>query len=340
MSQRLLPCLVAFVLLCAAAAVHLDGAGAEALTQAAQRAQPTAANAAVTFSDTIAPIVYANCVSCHRAGEAAPFPLVTYEDVAKRGALIARVTESGYMPPWHAAEGYGDFVGERRLTAQQIASIAAWVKQGMPRGSDARLPALPAFPADGWRLGQPDLIVEMPVGFDIPAGGPDVFRNFVIPTRLAEDKWVRGVEFRPSARKVAGRRMSVPSLTKVREKLKLGSSICRICPTSCTPAWRSCSLVMMSTGAAVSAAVRPRAREPSTCTVSSSAGDVAVGCCWSAGGAPVLASCACAANANDKPRAKADTFMSPLRVSIDMPGLLLHVVVGALRAGGAPMRRT
>lgn len=156
----------------------------------------------ITFAATIAPIVYANCVTCHRSGEAAPFPLVSYEDVAKRGKLIAEVTESRYMPPWHAAHGFGEFVGERRLSDAQIAAIAAWVKQGMPRGDDSKMPKLPAFPADGWRLGQPDLILEMPAGFDLPASGPDVFRNFVIPTNLTEDKWVRGVEFRPSARKV------------------------------------------------------------------------------------------------------------------------------------------
>ena len=156
----------------------------------------------VTFAETIAPIVYANCVTCHRPGEAAPFSLISYEDVAKRGALIAKVTESRYMPPWHAAPGYGEFVGERRLTDAQIATIGAWVKQGMPRGDEAKMPKLPAFPADGWRLGQPDLILEMPAAFDVPASGPDVFRNFVIPTRLTEDKWVRGIEFRPSARKV------------------------------------------------------------------------------------------------------------------------------------------
>src|SRR5262245_51772492 len=155
----------------------------------------------VTFTETIAPILYANCVTCHRAGEAAPFALISYEDVAKRGKLISEVTGSKYMPPWHAARGHGEFVGERGLTDSQIAAIGRWVRDGMPRGDDSKMPKLPTFPADGWRLGQPDLILEMPVGFDLPAKGPDVFRNFVIPTKLTEDKWVRGVEFRPSARK-------------------------------------------------------------------------------------------------------------------------------------------
>lgn len=155
---------------------------------------------AVTFSENIAPIIYINCVTCHRSGEAAPFSLISYDDVKKRGALIATVTQSRYMPPWHAAHGYGDFAGERRLSDAEIAAIGEWVRQGMPEGNPARAPKLPQFP-DGWHLGQPDLVLEMPAGFDLPATGPDVFRNFVIPTGLKEDKWVRAVEFRPSARK-------------------------------------------------------------------------------------------------------------------------------------------
>ena len=168
----------------------------------ARSATPVAASGSrVTFAETIAPIVYTNCVTCHRPGEAAPFSLISYEDVAKRGALIAKVTAARYMPPWHATHGYGEFADERRLTDQQIAAIGEWVKQGMPKGDGAKMPKLPEF-TDGWHLGKPDLIVEMPVGYDVPAAGPDQFRNFVIPTKLTEDKWVRAVEFRPSARKV------------------------------------------------------------------------------------------------------------------------------------------
>ncbi len=154
-----------------------------------------------TFTETIAPIVYENCVTCHRPGEAAPFSLISYEDVKKRGTLIATVTQSRYMPPWHATHGYGEFADERRLSDAQIAAIGEWVKQGMPQGDPAKSPKLPQFP-EGWHLGKPDLILQMPAAYDLPASGPDIYRNFVIPTHLTEDKWVRAVEFHPSARKV------------------------------------------------------------------------------------------------------------------------------------------
>ncbi|HEY7498473.1 MAG TPA: hypothetical protein VH740_08165 [Vicinamibacterales bacterium] len=195
MRTRLLLTLATATLLGSAAVMSQQQPGARG-------SQRPGSPARVTFTETIAPILYANCVTCHRPGEAAPFPLISYEDVVKRADLIGDVTQSRYMPPWHAAPGFGEFVGERRLTDAQIASIAAWVAAGMPRGDASKMPKLPAFPADGWRLGQPDLILEMPVAFDLPASGPDVFRNFVIPTKLAEDKWVRAVEYRPSARKV------------------------------------------------------------------------------------------------------------------------------------------
>jgi dipeptidyl aminopeptidase/acylaminoacyl peptidase len=185
------------------AAMLASAAAGHSQESAGARGAPARGSApAITFAETIAAIVYANCVTCHRPGEAAPFSLISYEDVAKRGALIARVTREKYMPPWHAAPGHGEFVGERRLTDAQIAAISGWVEAGMPRGDVAKMPKPPEFPADGWRLGQPDLILEMPTVFDLPASGPDVFRNFVIPTGLTEDKWVRGIEFRPSARKV------------------------------------------------------------------------------------------------------------------------------------------
>jgi len=155
----------------------------------------------VTFAEQIAPIIFTQCAGCHHPGEAAPFNLTSYDDVKKRGVLIAAVTKSRYMPPWHAAAGFGEFKDERRLTDEQIALIGQWVKDGMPQGDAAKTPALPHF-VEGWHLGKPDLIVTMPKAFSLPAKGPDIYRNFVVPLNLTEDKWVRAVEFHPGTRSV------------------------------------------------------------------------------------------------------------------------------------------
>src|SRR4051794_3304230 len=79
-----------------------------------------AAASAVTFYGHIAPIVFKDCAPCHRPGESGPFPLLTYDDVKKHAAQIAKVTGSRFMPPWLPEPGYGQFQEERRLTDAQI----------------------------------------------------------------------------------------------------------------------------------------------------------------------------------------------------------------------------
>jgi mono/diheme cytochrome c family protein len=159
----------------------------------------TSSEMPVTFSETIAPIVFQQCAGCHRDGGAAPFALTSYADVAKRARQIAAVTRTRTMPPWHAESGSYRFKDERRLTTDQIALIQQWVRQGLPEGDRSKLPPLPEVPS-GWQLGTPDAIVELPAGYQVPADGPDVYRNFVIPLPINEDRWVRAIEFRPSAR--------------------------------------------------------------------------------------------------------------------------------------------
>ena len=155
----------------------------------------------LTFTKDIAPILYSNCVSCHRPGEVAPFSLLDYRTVKKHAEDIATVTQSRYMPPWKAEAGHGDFMNERRLTEAQIETIQTWVKQGAIEGDPKLLPAAPKF-SEGWYLGEPDMVVKMPEAFTVPAEGRDVFRCFVIPMDIPEDKFVRAVEFRPSNRRV------------------------------------------------------------------------------------------------------------------------------------------
>jgi mono/diheme cytochrome c family protein len=90
--------------------------------------------APVTFNKDIAPIVFEHCASCHRPGEVAPFPLLTYKEARKHASEIADLTQSRQMPPWKAVDGFGEFVGKRRLGDDEIRLIQEWVKQGKPEG--------------------------------------------------------------------------------------------------------------------------------------------------------------------------------------------------------------
>jgi hypothetical protein len=159
------------------------------------------AQAPVTFSEHVAPIVFANCTTCHRPGEAAPFSLLSYRDARPLAKAIAAAAASRAMPPWKAGPSDYAFENARRLTDDQIATIQRWVADGAPEGDPAKTPALPRF-TEGWQLGTPDRAVTMSEAFEVPAKGPDVYRNFVVPLNLDRDVWVRAIDFRPSARSV------------------------------------------------------------------------------------------------------------------------------------------
>ena len=156
---------------------------------------------APTYCRDIAPVLNANCVTCHRPGEVAPFSLLTYKDVQKHGKTVATVVKARIMPPWKAVPGFGDFVGARRLSDEQIALIQKWLEAGMPEGDRKDLPTPPTF-ATGWRLGAPDIIVTMPQPYEVPAEGRDIHRNFVLPLELPQGKYIRAVEYQPSNRRV------------------------------------------------------------------------------------------------------------------------------------------
>lgn len=169
--------------------------------QAGARIRAAASSHAPTFNEDIAPIIFDKCASCHRPGAAAPFSLLSYQEVKKRARQIASITEKRIMPPWKADQSDYEFQGERRLTGEQIDLISRWVGEGAPEGDPEHAPAPPAF-GDGWQLGKPDLIAKMSEGYVVPADGPDLYRNFAIPLGLTEDKWIRAIEFRPGARSV------------------------------------------------------------------------------------------------------------------------------------------
>ena len=156
----------------------------------------------VTYTRDIAPIIQTRCLNCHREGQVAPFTLADYEQTAKRAGQIAQVTSDRIMPPWIPSPGHDKFVGERWLTDRELKLLKAWAETGRARGDAADLPPPPQF-AEGWRLGEPDLIVKMAEPFNVPADGPDLLQNFVIPVRIPEDKLVAAIEFHPGNKRVA-----------------------------------------------------------------------------------------------------------------------------------------
>ncbi len=156
----------------------------------------------ITFTGHIAPILYTNCTSCHRPGEAGPFTLITYTDVRKKAKTIVRVTQSGIMPPWPADAEYQQYVGQKVLSEEEKELIKKWYDQGCKEGDADLLPPLPDFP-DGSQLGKPDRVIIMEEPYSIAGDNKDRFMVIKIPYELEKDTFLRMVEYVPGNRKLS-----------------------------------------------------------------------------------------------------------------------------------------
>ncbi|GAC1470498.1 MAG: hypothetical protein NVSMB9_15660 [Isosphaeraceae bacterium] len=157
-----------------------------------------------TYHRDVAPILEARCRACHRKGQVGPFPLDTYEQARKRAGDIASVVEERRMPPWKPQPRSGPpLKHDRSMPEDEIAVIVKWAAAGAPSGNSSfKLPARKESPEAPWILGKPDLVLEMGEAFEVPAGGEDLYRCFVIPTQLPGDRHVVAIEYRPGNRRV------------------------------------------------------------------------------------------------------------------------------------------
>jgi len=160
-----------------------------------QQSQPVSLT---TFYKDVVPILQDKCQSCHRGGEAAPMPLVTYEQTRPWARKMAAAVKMRMMPPWFADPRYGHFANDPSLSAEQIATITAWANAGAPAGDAKDAPA-PRKWSEGWNIPQPDVVVKMPKPVQIPARGEVEYTYEIVATHFAEDKWVQMVEVRPSS---------------------------------------------------------------------------------------------------------------------------------------------
>ena len=156
-----------------------------------------AQRASVTFTKDVAPILFTACASCHRPEGVAPFPLLTYEDATRHAAAIVAATRDRVMPPWKPEPGYGEFLDERRLTGDEIRTLARWVEDGLVEGDRSQLPSPPTWNGR-WQLGTPDLVIET-APYTLRASGEDVYRNFVLPIESSTTRHIRAWEFLPGS---------------------------------------------------------------------------------------------------------------------------------------------
>ena len=149
-----------------------------------------------TFHKEVEPVLQARCQGCHRPGEAAPMPLLTYQQTRPWAKAIREALLQGKMPPWQADSHYGKFSNDLSLAPGEKETLVAWIDGGAHEGNPADAPKPKQF-TEGWRIPTPDVVFEIPTDFHVPATGVLDYQYISVATHFTEDKWVQAVEVRP-----------------------------------------------------------------------------------------------------------------------------------------------
>lgn len=169
-------------------------------------------------------IFISKCAVCHRPGEAAPFALLTYDDVAKRASFIKKVISSNYMPPWRADTHYREFANDRRLTDSEKGLLLHWIDAGAPKGVGVKGKGEEGAGARKGGVGEdkedhpvagrqmllaqtafsraPDLQLRIDSPFLVPGDNAERFVVFKLPYEIPEGENVEAIEFYCNNKKV------------------------------------------------------------------------------------------------------------------------------------------
>jgi hypothetical protein len=152
----------------------------------------------VTFTKDVAPILYRDCIRCHRPGEIAPMSLLSYTDARPWARSMKERVSKHEMPPWFLDKNIGiqKYKNDPSLSDAEIDTIVKWVDAGAPQGNPADMPALPQQEEiSTWRIGTPELIVKYP-DFKMPAVGPDLYGQLTTSFGLKEDRYIKAIQSR------------------------------------------------------------------------------------------------------------------------------------------------
>src|SRR5215510_5067637 len=139
-----------------------------------------------TFAKQVASILQQNCQNCHRPGQAAPFSMLTYEQVRPWAKAIKTAVLTKKMPPWFADPQYGKFANDPSLSQNDINTLTAWVDAGAPLGDPKDMPP-PRQYAEGWLIPRPDVVLQLPKPFPVPAKGILEYQYIILPTGFTKD---------------------------------------------------------------------------------------------------------------------------------------------------------
>src|SRR6266403_1502229 len=158
-----------------------------------------ASTSEVTFYKDVLPVLRKNCQSCHRPGEAAPMSFLTYDSTRPLAKAIKSAVATKKMTPWFADPSHGKFANDRTLSTSDLNTLVSWADAGATAGNPKDAPKPVAF-TEGWAIGKPDVVFEIPTAVQIPSEGTIDYQYVVMPSGFKEDRYIQFAEARPTDR--------------------------------------------------------------------------------------------------------------------------------------------
>jgi hypothetical protein len=151
-----------------------------------------------TYQRDVKPILERHCTSCHTDGGIGPFRLDDAKSVFKHADVVRHSVIDKRMPPWLAGGESPKFVGERKLSDEEIAIIANWSWAGAPEGEVQASSTVNVQAANF----KPDLTLETGFDFVPNARLSDEYRCFMLDPKLSADRFLSGYDILPGDRRV------------------------------------------------------------------------------------------------------------------------------------------
>jgi len=148
------------------------------------------------YNKDVYPLLRDHCGQCHVTGGPAPMTLLTYKDAVAWAEAVRDELSTERMPPWPIDPEGPAVKGVHSINAKDIDTIVTWASGGTPHGDTNIVLPTTTFTSQ-WKLGAPDLKVEMDAPHTVAPGTLDETCDFTLPTGLTETKWVKAVDLMP-----------------------------------------------------------------------------------------------------------------------------------------------
>ena len=153
-----------------------------------------------TYQRDVKPILERHCTSCHTDGGIGLFRLDDAKAVFEHADVVRRSVIDKRMPPWLAGGESPKFVGERKLSDDEIAIIANWSWAGAPEGEAETQPSNQVkVQPSGFKA---DLMLETGFDFVPNAKLSDEYRCFILDPKLTGDRFLSGYDILPGDRRL------------------------------------------------------------------------------------------------------------------------------------------